>query len=204
MGEATYNNIYGGVEDTISDTEGTTPALAGAGGAGAALATPDSAPAANTAASSAAADADALGPADHSSAKRSSPGSLLRPSPVPGQRLSEPVSQRGRANAPSPLGKGTPKSKHSKYPVLERNLVCLAVSPCVNMSQHTLLNLSFAGSCQSGPWTRSQAASSRRRSTLGGDMTGRLLADDFEPDVRLACLLPDDLACVAAHFAVSD
>ena len=63
-----------------------------------------------------------------------------------------------------------------------------------------LLNLAACtGSGQSGPWTRSQAASNRRRSTLGGDMTGRLLADDFEPDVRVACLLPDDIQVHTLH-----
>ena len=105
MGEATYNNIYGRTGDTNSDAEGPTPAPAGAGGAGPALATPDSAPAVYAAPSPAAADADAGGPVGYSSAKRSSPGSLLRPGPAAaGQRLSEPVSHRGRVTGPSPLG----------------------------------------------------------------------------------------------------
>ena len=105
MGEATYNSIYGRTGDTNSDAEGPTPGPAGAVGAGPAVATPDSAPAAYTAASPAVGDAGAGGPAGYSSAKRSSPGSLLRPGPAAaGQRTSEPVSQRGRVTGPSPLG----------------------------------------------------------------------------------------------------
>ncbi|KAK9836170.1 hypothetical protein WJX81_006581 [Elliptochloris bilobata] len=65
------------------------------------------------------------------------------------------------------------------------------------------------GSGQSGPWTR-QAAGNRRRSTLGGDMTGRLLADEFEPEDQQALPamegspLPEGDDVMAGHQAGPD